>query len=225
MPAKDKARARASQSRYKKNIVRLQRAGLLDKVNLRLKRDPKAQRAIIKYRQYLLGHVAAVKTDHAKDVAKKFGYAKRGNTVMIPRAKHERISVNKSGEIVSKYPNPLDKNKTITRKTGAKLRAPKAGEKVYYTIRERRRGLGTLKRTTFAKFDDLLEYLAAYDIDWDNVEPFFETEIVSGGDAKQYDETIAKERRAGHKRWERRRRRKLNTKSKHRKSKRKGGGK
>lgn len=206
--SQSKRREQASQARYRANVARLQKAGLLDKVNTKIKRDPKAQRAIIRYRDYLAGKQSAIKTEHAKDLAKKFGFKKRGNVVLIPRVKHERITVTKkTGEVVTRYPNPLDKTKTVKRVYGQKgLTPPKPGEKLYYTIRERARGLGRLKRRTFSSFDDLLEYLKAYDYNWDDVEPYIETESVSGGQAAQYDETIRRERRAGHERWRRRHR-------------------
>lgn len=208
---KSKSRARASQDRYRRNAERLQRAGLLDKFNKRLKRDPKAVRAIIRYDDFLKGKVSAVKTKtpkEAREVATKFGFKKRGDVVLVPREKHERITINRKGEVVSRRPNPRDKTQTITRKLGEPVEAPKKGERIYYTIRERRRGLGKIKRTTFAKFDDLLEYLNAYEINWDDVAPYFETEYVSDRKAREYDTTIARERHLASRRSYRRRKRK-----------------
>jgi hypothetical protein len=208
----DKAIRRETQARYRKKVAKLQRAGLLGKVNLRLNRDPKAVRAIIKYNDYLSGKVAAVKAPDkatARELSTQLGLKRRGETLLVPREKREtNFRITKSGELKSQRPNPLGGK--ITRTTGKKTKPPKEGERVYYTIRERRRGLGTIKRTTFAKFDDLLEYLAAYDLNWEDVEPYFETETLSetGKKARGYDTTIRKERSESHKRWARRRRRK-----------------
>lgn len=216
----DKAIRREAQARYRKKVAKLQRAGLLGKVNLRLKRDPKAVRAIIKYSDYLSGKVAAVKAPDkatARDLSTKLGLKRKGETLLVPREKREtNFRITKSGELRSERPNPLGGK--ITRTTAKKTKPPKEGERTYYTIRERRRGLGTIKRTTFATFDDLLEYLAAYDLNWEDVEPYFETETLSetGRKARGYDATIRKERTEGHKRWARRRRKKATAREKKR---------
>jgi hypothetical protein len=215
----DKAIRRETQARYRKKVAKLQRAGLLGKVNLRLKRDPKAVRAIIKYNDYLSGKVAAVKAPDkatARELS-KLGLKHRGETLLVPREKREtNFRITKSGELKSQRPNPLGGK--ITRTTAKKTKPPKEGERTYYTIRERRRGLGTIKRTTFAKFDDLLEYLAAYDLNWEDVEPYFETETLSetGRKASGYEKTIREERKAGHKRWAWRHRRKATAREKKR---------
>lgn len=206
----DKARARESQRRYRRNVEKLQKAGLLGKINLRSKRDLSARRAIIKYREFLSGKVAAVKAPSpaaASHIKGKFKLKGRGQTVLIPREGKEKFTISKTGDISSVRTNPLNRSEKITRKyAGQGAKPPKDNERVYYTIRERRRGLGTLKRTTFAKFDDLLEYLAAYDLNWEDIEPYIETETININQrkAKGYDKTISEERRAGHKRWARR---------------------
>lgn len=207
-----KAIARQAQVNYRKKVAKLQKAGLLGKVNLRLSRDPKARRAIIKYKDYLSGKSAAVKAPNAataRKLSSDLEVSRKGNVLFIPREpKEHNFRITKSGELKSTRPNPLGGN--ITRAVGKRAKPPKPGERVYYTIRERRRGLGTIKRTTFANFDDLLEYLSAYDLNWEDVEPYFETETLSetGRKASGYEATIREERRAGHKRWDRRRKRK-----------------
>lgn len=205
---------RETQARYRKNIAKLQKAGLLGKVNLRLAHDPKARRAIIKYQSYLSGKSAAVKApsgDVARKLSTDLSLKRRGNVLLVPKERHEtKFRVTKSGELKSSRPNPAAPGEKITRSIGKRNRPPKEGERTYYTIRERRRGLGTIKRTTFAKFDDLLEYLNAYNLNFDDIEQYIETETISehGRKARGYDKTIRKERSEGHKRWARRRKRK-----------------
>lgn len=204
---------RETQARYKKNVAKLQKAGLLGKVNLRLAHDPKARRAIIKYKDYLSGRSVAVKAPSgavARQLSTDLGLKRRGQTLIVPKEKRERnFRVTKSGELKSDRPNPAAPGEKITRNIGKRNKPPKAGERVYYTIRERKRGLGTLKRTTFSTFDDLLEYLNAYNLNWDDIEPYMETETISehGRKARGYDKTIRKERNDGHTRWARRRKR------------------
>lgn len=189
---------RQSRKNYLAKVAKLQRAGLLDKVDLRKSRDPKARRAILKYDDFLSGRAAAIKTDKstAKQIRQKFGAKGKGDIVILPKEKHERIKINRKGEVVSQRPNPL--GGTIHKIKGKReLSAPEKNEKLYYTIPERKRGLGTLSRHTFSNFDDLLYYLSKYEIDFDDIEPFIETEYVTEGGRKSraLGERITRERR------------------------------
>jgi len=185
---------------YKSNIEKLQNAGLIGKVDFRKKATPAIKRKIEKYRSFLAGKESAVQAHsqkEARELRRKFGLKGDGKTIIIPREKGERFHVNKEGEITSTRPNPAAPGTTIKKTIGQKYKPARTGnEKLYYTLPERQRGLGRVKRHTFSSFDEMLYYLNAYEINFDDVEEFIEIEefLPTYRKAKSLDKKIASER-------------------------------
>jgi len=192
---------RAQRAIYKSKIKKLQDAGLLGHVDLRQKANPKAIRAFERYRSFLAGKDTAVKaTDRktARALRKKFGLKGSGKTIVIPKEKGERYSITAKGEITSVRPNPAEPGTKIKKTLGQKYKVRTGNERAYYTLPERKRGLGRIQRRTFANFDELLYYLNAYDINFDDVEEYIEIEEVTRNSkrAKNLDKKIHSERTA-----------------------------
>jgi hypothetical protein len=214
-----KANSRVAQrSSYRKNVEKLQRAGLIGKVDFRKHATPEILRRIDKYRDVTTGKAAAVivpdlKT--ARNLRKTLGLKGSGNTVVIPREKHERYKFKKStGEIVSErkgYVQGEKIKKTLTKGFPAKP-APGSDKRLYYTIPERTRGAGKLKRRTFGTFDEMLYYLSKYDVDFEDIEDRIEVEeITRGGRADKKRQTkIHEDREAGAAKLKRKRKREAN---------------
>jgi hypothetical protein len=196
-------------SQYKRDIKKLQDAGLIGKVDLRKHATPAVKRTLDRYRSFLLGKESAVQAHtikEARQLRRKFGLKGSGKTIVIPREKGERFNVTSKGEITSTRPNPANPDEKI-KKTIGKTGAKRTGnEKAYYTLPERQRGLGRVKRHTFASFDEMLYYLNAYDISFDDIEDFIEIEEVlpTSRRAKTLDKKIAEERHAAYLRRKRR---------------------
>ena len=197
---------RAQREIYKSKIVKLQKAGLIGDIDLRKKATPAIKRKLEKYAGFLIGKESVVKAKTAKDareLRRKFGLKGDGKSIVIPREKGERLKIDAKGQITSIRPNPANPKEKIKKTIGEKLGAVKRGEgNVYYTLPTRKRGLGTLKRKTFANFDELLFYLKAYDIDLTDVEDYIEIEEVSpvSERAKTLDATIKRDKQTYYKR-------------------------
>ena len=192
--------AQRSKQQYIAKVKKLQNAGLIGKVDLRKNADKATLRTIEKYKGLLNHKEGIVRADSVKqatELRKKFGFTGKGKTVVIPREKGERFSITKKGEIKSVRPNPVEPTTRIRKTFGEKLKTPPAkGDKLYYTLPERKRGLGRVKRKTFSSFDEMLFYLNSYDIDFDDVEDYIEIEEVVGGGSRDtaLKEKIAAER-------------------------------
>jgi hypothetical protein len=180
-------KSRAGQRAITRGKIRkLQRAGLLSK-DLDVNRKPSKYvlSQLYKYKSVISGKQAALKVSSAKkaaDLRNKIGEGGRGRIVIVPREKGERFRVTKTDEIKS---TRKAYGQTIEKTIGDKFTAPRPGEKVYYTIPRRKRGLGNLKRRTFASFDELLFYLSKYEIEFDDVEKYIEVERFAEGSRRQ----------------------------------------
>jgi hypothetical protein len=205
----------AQRSIFKKNVEKLQRAGLIGDVDFRKKATPAIIRRIEKYKSVIAGHAAAVQAPDlatARRLRKTLGLQGTGKTVVIPKEKGERYKYQKStGEIVSerKGYNPGEKiKKTISKQFPSKP-PPGSDKRLYYTIPERTRGAGKLKRRTFGTFDEMLYYMSKYDVRFEDIEDHIEIEeIQKGGRSdKQRQTKIHDERSAAIAKAKRRRRR------------------
>lgn len=201
--------SKQARKNYASKIKKLQSAGLIGKVDTRKHASPATKRALEKYRSYLAGKesaVAASSIKEARALRRKYGLKGTGKTIVIPREKGEKFHVTKSGEITSVRPNPANPAERI-KKTINKRGAKRTGnEKAYYTLPERQRGLGRVKRHTFSSFDEMLYYLNAYEINFDDIEEYIEIEEVQPKSrrAKNLDKKIAEERHAAYLRRKRR---------------------
>ncbi|MDE2020199.1 MAG: hypothetical protein KGJ13_07690 [Patescibacteria group bacterium] len=172
------------------NVKKLQRAGLIGKVDLRKKASPAIIRKIEKYRPLLRGKatvVVAPDTRTAARLRKTLGLKGSGKTIVIPKEKGERYRYQKTtGEIVSTRKG-YAKGETIKKTLSKGFPAPPekgSGKRLYYTIPERTRGAGRLKRKTFGSFDEMLYYLSKYEVDFEDIEDRVEVEEVTKGSRK-----------------------------------------
>jgi hypothetical protein len=185
--AKRNSRA-AQRSIFKKNVEKLQRAGLIGKVDFRKKASPATIRRLEKYKSVLAGHAAAVQAPDlatARRLRKQLGLSGTGKTVVVPREKRERITFQKStGEIVSNRPgyNPGEKIKKTFSNTFPVKPPPGSDKRLYYTIPARTRGAGKLKRRTFGSFDEMLYYISKYEVSFEEIEDRIEIEEITRGD-------------------------------------------
>lgn len=210
MPSK--SRRYSPHAIYVRKARKLQSKGLLGDVDLSKRNDPKVLRAFDKYKDVLSGKSAAVKAptkSKGAELRKKLGAGGRGQTVIIPKeSKSEKITYSKKeGAIVSKRPG-YNEGETIKKTLGEKYKARPKNAKAYYTLRERTRGVGKLKRRTFSSFDEMLFYLSKYEINFEDIEDFIEVEEVSKGGRKdkQLSKKIADDRAAYYRRKKRKRR-------------------
>jgi hypothetical protein len=185
MPSSKKSRY-SQRAITRGKIRKLQRVGLLsENVNANRKPSKFVLSKLYKYRSVISGKAAAVKlssSSKAAELRNKIGEGGSGRIVVVRREKGERFSVTKDDTIKSirkAYGQRIEK--TI----GDKFTAPKPCEKLYYTIPRRKRGLGELKRHTFASFDELLFYLQKYEIDFDDIENFIEVERFAAGSRRE----------------------------------------
>lgn len=207
-------RRKTQRDAYKKNVQKLQRAGLLGPVDFRKKADAKAVKAIEKHRAVLAGKATTVQAPDvatARRLRKALGLKGSGKTLIIPKEKGERYKYQKStGEIVSERPGYVKGEKI--RKTlgsGFPMEPPSnSNKRLYYTIPERTRGSRKLKRTTFGSFNEMLFYMSKYDIRFEDVEDRIEVEeITRGGRSdKRRQKTIHEQREAAIKRRKRKKR-------------------
>jgi hypothetical protein len=203
----------AQRSIFKKNVQKLQRAGLIGKVDFRKKADAATIRRLEKYRSVLVGKSAVVKAPDlatAVRLRKTLGLKGSGKTLVIPKEKGEQYKYQKStGEITSSRSGYLPGEK-IKKTLGRQFPAapePHSGKRLYYTIPERTRGVGRIKRKTFSSFDEMLFYLSKYEINFEDIENRIEVEEVSSGSRKDKirQNKIHEERERGRKRAKRKR--------------------
>jgi hypothetical protein len=193
--------SKQAHKQYIEKVERLQKAGLIGKVDKRKHASPEIQKQISKYSGYLSGKESAVEAPDAKTaraLRRKFGFKGKGKTVIIPREKGERFTISKKGELSSVRPNPLEKGTRLKKVFGEKtISPPQANERLYYTLPERRRGGTRIRRVTFASFDEMLFFLNNYDINFEDVEDYIEIEKVVIGSSrdKGLREAVNKEHR------------------------------
>lgn len=200
---------------FKKKVEKLQRAGLIGKVDFRKKASPATLRKLDQYKSVLLGKAAAVKAPDlatARKLRKTLGLKGTGKTIIVPREKGEKYSLKKStGEIVSTR-RGYNPGETIKKTLSKGFPAPEpsgASRRLYYTIPERTRGAGKLKRKTFGSFDEMLYYISKYDVRFEDIEDRIEIEeITKGGRSdKRRQKKIHDERAAAVARYKRRNKR------------------
>lgn len=215
--------ARNAQRNFtKKKVEKLQRAGLLGDVDFRKPLPKTVIDRLHKYNSLITGKATAVKAPSVKEAArlrKTLGLKGSGRTIVVPKEKKEKYTYQKStGEIVSTRPG-YNQGETIKKTLGPKFVAkpePGSGKRLYYTIPERTRGSGRLKRKTFSSFDEFLFYLSAYDINFEDIEERLEVEEVRDNSAKdkRLKNKIHDEREKAAKRYKRRNARKKRAKKK-----------
>lgn len=202
-------RRTAQRSIYKKNVEKLQRAGLLGEVDFRKKATPAIIRRIEKYKSVISGKAAVVKApdlETARKLRKTLGLKGSGKTLVVPREKGERYTIKKTtGEIVSTRKG-YNKGEIIHKTLGSRFKPRNPDDRAYYTIPERIRGAGRIKRKTFASFDEMLYYLSKYEIDFEDIEDRIEIEYIGKGSRrdKARQKVIHDERAAAAKRYKRR---------------------
>jgi hypothetical protein len=205
----------AQRAIYKKNVQKLQRAGLLGDVDLRKKPTPAITRRLDKYHAVLVGKSAVVQAPDlatARRLRKTLGLTGSGKTVVIPREKGERYAFKKStSEIVSTrkgYNQDETIRKTVSKGFPAKP-PPGSDKRLYYTIPARTRGAGRLKRKTFSSFDEMLYYISKYDVRFEDIEDRIEIEEITkhGATDKARQTKIHDERAAAAARYRRRNKR------------------
>ena len=200
---------RQSQSRAitRGKIRRLQKAGLMSQnINPNKKPSKYVLAKLYTYRGVLSGRQAAVQVStaaKAKELRSKIGDGGQGKVVIVPREKGERFRVTKDDQIKS---TRKAFGQTVEKTIGDKF-TPRPGERAYYTIPRRKRGLGQLKRHTFASEDELLKYLETYEINFDDIKDYIEVERFKEGSAAQkreHEEYKAAVRKLKYKRRKRR---------------------
>lgn len=198
---------------YRAQIKKLQRAGLIGPVDYRKKASPGIIRKLEKYKSVLVGKSAIVKapdTATANRLRKSLGLKGSGKTIVIPKEKGERYGFQKSsGEIVSRrkgYNEGETIKKTLSKNFPAQPE-PHSNKRLYYTIPERTRGAGKLKRKTFGSFSEMLYYLSKYEVSFEDIEDRIEVEeITRGGQAdKRRQKKIHDDRAAASARLKRKR--------------------
>lgn len=184
----------AQRSQYKKNVQKLQRAGLIGDVDFRKKPSPATIKKIQRHRDILSGKATVVQVPDVKTaqrLRKTLGLKGSGKTLIVPKEKGERYSFQKStGEIVSRRKG-YNPGETIKKTLGDKFKVRPKDGKLYYTIPERTRGAGRLKRQTFASFDEMLYYLSKYEINFSDIEDRIEVEEIEKNSAK--DKRLSKQ--------------------------------
>lgn len=197
---------------FKKNVHKLQRAGLLGDVDFRKKATPAVVRRLEKYKSVLVGKSAVVKApdiETARRLRKTLGLKGSGRTIVVPKEKGEKYTLQKStGEIVSTR-RGYNEGEIIKKTLGSHFPAvppSHSGRRLYYTIPERTRGASRLKRKTFGSFNEMLYYLMSYDINFEDIEDRIEVEEIKEGSRrdKVRQNKIRRERSAGIKRAKRR---------------------
>lgn len=187
-------RAASQRAITRGKIRKLQRAGLLsDKVNPNAKPSDYVLSQLYKHRGIISGRQAAVRLSSsakAGELRAKVGEGGRGRIVIVPREKGEKFKV--IDDVITSTRKQY--GQTIQKTVGDKFTPPRAGEKVYYTIPRRKRGLGSLKRHTFSSFDEMLFYLQKYEIDFEDIEDYIEVEKFKEGSRNQL--RVQKEYRA-----------------------------
>lgn len=186
-----------------RKIRKLQRAGILSpKIDPTKKPSKYVLAKFSKYRGVLSGRQAAISVSSspkASELRNKIGEGGERKIVIVPREKGETFSVIRGDKIRS---HRTQYGQKIEKTIGDKFSAPKAGERVYYTLPRRKRGMGLLKRRTFASFDEMLFYLTKYEVEFEDIEDYIEVERVKDGSrtqkrvAKEYNAARAKLQRA-----------------------------
>lgn len=210
--------ARAQRDFINKKVEKLQRAGLLGAVDTRKPLSKSVINRLHKYNDLVTGKATSVKAPSIKEAArlrKQLGLKGSGRTIVIPKEKKERYTYRKStGEIVSKRPG-YSEGETISKTLAPRqIQRPDANKRLYYTIPERTRGAGRLKRKTFSSFDEMLYYIHKYDLRFEDIEDRLEIEEVTIGSRKDKQRKAKEnaERNAAAARYRRKRKRLLKNK-------------
>jgi len=204
--AYSKRRSASQRAITRGKIIKLQKSGLISgKINPDKAPSNYVKNQFYKYRSVISGKAAAVKLSNAakaKEIRAKIGEGGQGRVVVIPREKGEKFRVENDTikSTRTQYGQRIEKT------VGDKFTAPRSGEKVYYTLPHRKRGLGKLKRKTFSSFDEMLFYLEKYEIEFEDIEDYIEVERFKEGSRRQ--KQVQGEYRAAVRRLKRNRKRK-----------------
>ena len=153
----------------------------------------------------------------ARRLRKTLGLKGSGKTIVIPKEKGERYAFRKStSEIVSTrkgYNQGEIIRKTLSKGFSSQPE-PSSNKRLYYTIPERTRGAGRLKRKTFGSFNEMLYYISKYDVRFEDIEDRIEIEEITRGGRtdKRRQKIIHEERAKAVARYKRKRKKNLKTK-------------
>jgi len=209
MVSRKSRQRQASRRAYENKVRKLQRAGYLKNVNPKKKPTPSVFAAFTRHKDILQNKAAVLKApskEKARELRLRLGAKGSGKNVILPRERGEKFTISKSGKIRS---HREAYGQTIDKEIGAELRPPEPGEKLYYTLPTRKRGLGRITRHTFSSFDELLAHISAYDIDFEDIEDYIEIERFREGSTRERREhrKYLSERKAAYKRAKARERR------------------
>lgn len=215
MAVRKRFAAKTQRDIHNKNVEKLKRAGL---ISGNLSKEAETRR-IQKYRGLLNGKETAVQAPDIKTaqrLRKTLGLKGSGKTIIVPKEKGERFRYQKStGEITSTR-RGYNEGETIKKTLGPKnIERPAENRHLYYTIPERTRGAGKLKRRTFANFNEFIYYLHSYDINFEDIEDRLEIEEVTRGSRKdkRLHKQITEERAKAARKYGRKRRKGKSTKA------------
>lgn len=195
-------RSKKQANSEKKALAKLRDLGLIPKFDARKKPTRAQKSAINKFSDVLAGKAAVVKPKNPKDYDKL--YRRVGGSVIVPRRKGEKITVNKKGEIAGSRRVGGRVVKSRFRKVPKDGEIPRSERRVQYAIpfiRGRDEdGEPILEWQRFPDYDLLKQFMAGYDYKgWTDY--VVEEEI---GDELNDDElwAILKKRRKGKRtRW------------------------
>ncbi len=200
MPSKKSNKSQIKNTR--RNIVRLQKMGLMHKVDLRRKPDKKTARKLRDFADLLSGKATALKIPKGQKKGLRDKVKVRGDYAIIPKQKGEKIKFTKGGEIIST--RSLGSSKITKRWNQNVEKVPEIkGARTYYTI-PMARGKKKVERRTFSKFDELLSFMAAYEFKFEDWEKYIEVETVEAGSAKAKKLSKRVKRERSRRAWKRR---------------------
>lgn len=134
MPSKKRRAGKApSTNKIRRDLRKLRDSGLISKrVDLRKKPTAAQKRLLKKYDDVLKGRAVAIDTGSAKKArAYKKGYTTKGNVVIVPRQKGERVRYNKKTNTLSSTRKV--RGKTVT-KTVVSGQLPPLGPNEFYVL-------------------------------------------------------------------------------------------
>lgn len=161
-------RAKAQVLKQRAALKKLKRAGLYTgKVDGRKKLNKYQQQQIAKYADVIAGRAAVLKPKNARNYKRL--YRVKGNKVIVPRRKGERLAV-KGGEIVSNRKVGKTKVRGRLKRVGRGQVPARPEKPVMYAIPFRVRGSDELRWLRFPQWEALKDFMLAYERykDWED---------------------------------------------------------
>jgi hypothetical protein len=196
------SRSKAQVVRDKKALQTLKKTGLYGgKIDLRRAPTPYQKSQIRKFADVIAGKAAVVRPKQPSRYRDRF--LVKGDKVIVPRRKGERIDVSSTGKITRTRKTPTGRRKSTVIPVGP----PRAGRAaipppptdralVYYLPFRRGRGKGATTQWIRFTHDRLVEFFHAYDLgdekaaDWLG---YIEVEEVSASDERALDRYVTGE--------------------------------